>query len=244
MTSTGMARWREIGDRIIEDIDSGALQPGHQLPPTRALAERFGCNRNTVLRAVSFLQDHGLLRVEQGRGTFIAENVVEYRMGSRTTFEDNLSDADLVPSRKAISVLNLPAPEMVARQLRIASGSRVVEMALLGSADGVPVNFGRYYFPLERLPQIEAQIQAAVEKADGAIFVAKLLKTSGVSDFRRDGLRIRTCPPSAEVAHQLKVPRTEYVLEVQAVNLSSEDQPVMFADVFHAGSRVEFVLGF
>lgn len=46
--------------------------------------------------------------------------------------------------------------------------------------------------------------------------------------------------PSPDVAHALKVPRTEYVLEVRAVNRNLDDMPIMYAVVFYA-SRVEFV---
>ena len=50
------------------------------------LSERFGVNRHTVRRAISTLVEQGLLRVEQGRGTFVAEDVVEFVVGERTRF--------------------------------------------------------------------------------------------------------------------------------------------------------------
>lgn len=244
MENSGLARWRQVGDHIVEDIDSGALQPGSQLPPTRSLAQKFGVDRNTVLRAISHLQDVGLLRVEQGRGTFVVENAIEYRMGSRTTFEDNLSQLNFVPARRIISILNMPASEDIAKLLEIKSGDSVTEVSLLGQASGIPVNYGRYYFPVERVPDIEKHIRSAASKGDGRIFIAELFQKHGIFDFRRDGLRIRTRAPSPDVAHALKVPRSEYVLEVRAVNRNSDDKPIMYAIVFHAGSRVEFVLDF
>ncbi|MCT1478953.1 aminotransferase class I/II-fold pyridoxal phosphate-dependent enzyme [Microbacterium sp. p3-SID336] len=41
----------EISDSVRDLVESGVLAPGDQLPPVRALAERLGVNRNTVLSA-------------------------------------------------------------------------------------------------------------------------------------------------------------------------------------------------
>ena len=42
-----------------------------QLPPETALAARFGVNRHTVRGAIAALVQEGVLRAEQGRGTFV-----------------------------------------------------------------------------------------------------------------------------------------------------------------------------
>src|SRR5918997_1605419 len=52
-------------------IDSGALEPGDKLPSVRTLAEAAGVNVNTARAVYGRLERAGLIRSEQGRGTFV-----------------------------------------------------------------------------------------------------------------------------------------------------------------------------
>src|SRR3546814_5753912 len=86
----GVALWRQIAETLEKDIREQVYEPG-QRPPTEAeLAERFSVNRHTVRRGIAFLEQEGVLRVEQGRGTFVQERMVDYRLGKRTRFTENI----------------------------------------------------------------------------------------------------------------------------------------------------------
>src|ERR687891_1250352 len=63
----------QIVDAFAAAIDSGELQPGEQLPPTRELAERAGVNHLTAVRAYRRLRELGLVTAHVGRGTFVRE---------------------------------------------------------------------------------------------------------------------------------------------------------------------------
>jgi len=52
-------------------IESGALEPGDRLPGVRMLAEAAGVNVNTARSVYGRLERAGLIRSEQGRGTFV-----------------------------------------------------------------------------------------------------------------------------------------------------------------------------
>ena len=57
----------ELAVRII----SGALPDGSLLPTEPALCEAFGFSRTVIREALKLLQQRGLVRVEQGRGTTV-----------------------------------------------------------------------------------------------------------------------------------------------------------------------------
>jgi GntR family phosphonate transport system transcriptional regulator len=84
----GVALWRQIASRLEEAITSGQLVSGARLPTEAELAEALAVNRHTIRRAMEELTSRGLVRVEQGRGSFVAEEVVEYPLGSRTRFSE------------------------------------------------------------------------------------------------------------------------------------------------------------
>lgn len=73
----GVPVYRQIIDRILGAIASGALRPGDQLPTVRQLAVDLAINPNTVVRAYRELEIRGVLETQQGTGTFIGAKKVE-----------------------------------------------------------------------------------------------------------------------------------------------------------------------
>jgi DNA-binding transcriptional MocR family regulator len=67
-------RYLALASAITEAIDSGALQPGAQLPPQRDLAQRLNVTVGTVGRAYNIVKARQLVTGEVGRGTFVREN--------------------------------------------------------------------------------------------------------------------------------------------------------------------------
>src|SRR5439155_9329596 len=64
--------FKQIVDQIRLAAATGEIEPGHQLPSVRALAQKLVINPNTVARAYAELTREGLLETQQGRGVFIA----------------------------------------------------------------------------------------------------------------------------------------------------------------------------
>jgi GntR family transcriptional repressor for pyruvate dehydrogenase complex len=66
---------RGLADQLVEHLVAAILRGDHapdsQLPPEDKLAEAFKVSRLTVREAVKALRHKGVLRVEQGRGTFV-----------------------------------------------------------------------------------------------------------------------------------------------------------------------------
>jgi DNA-binding transcriptional MocR family regulator len=66
-----MGDFRDIADRIAEDIASGRLRPGQRLPPQRWFARRHRLAPSTAGRVYGELVRRGLVVGEVGRGTFV-----------------------------------------------------------------------------------------------------------------------------------------------------------------------------
>ncbi len=63
----------QIVEQIQEQVASGGLKAGDQLPTVRALASELRINFNTVSRAYRLLDEAGIISTQQGRGTYILE---------------------------------------------------------------------------------------------------------------------------------------------------------------------------
>jgi 2-aminoadipate transaminase len=62
---------QQLVDRFAQAIDSGALEPGAKLPPTRELASEAGVNHLTAARVYRKLAEQGYVTAAVGRGTFV-----------------------------------------------------------------------------------------------------------------------------------------------------------------------------
>ncbi|MBB6637496.1 PLP-dependent aminotransferase family protein [Cohnella thailandensis] len=66
---------KQLCGYLRDTIASGALSPGHRLPPTRKAAQELGIARNIVIEVYEQLTAEGYLTSKAGSGTFIAEGI-------------------------------------------------------------------------------------------------------------------------------------------------------------------------
>lgn len=62
----------EIVDQIVTSIRNGDLRPGGQLPSEPELAQMLGVGRTSLREALGRLRALGVVEVQRGRGTFVA----------------------------------------------------------------------------------------------------------------------------------------------------------------------------
>jgi len=135
----GEAKWRQIERVMLDEIATGNFKPGQQIPTESELADRFGVNRHTVRRAVAALAEAEALRVEQGRGTFVQESVLDYALGRRTRFSQIVTGRQKLPRKRLIDWETLRARSAVAKQLHLRKQERVVRLFSVSEADAMPV---------------------------------------------------------------------------------------------------------
>lgn len=63
----------EVAQRLQEQISRGTYKPAEKLPTEPALMQEFGVGRSTIREAVRILANGGVVRVQQGLGTFVEE---------------------------------------------------------------------------------------------------------------------------------------------------------------------------
>lgn len=66
-------KYREILEKIQEDIAQGKYKPGQRLPSETELVRRYGASRMTVFRAMHELQSLGAVVRRIGSGTFVSQ---------------------------------------------------------------------------------------------------------------------------------------------------------------------------
>lgn len=226
--------WMQIAQALSAEIDGRGLAPGDRLPSEAQLAARFGVNRHTVRRAVESLVRRGLVRVEQGRGAFVADDVLDYEVVARTRFSEWIRRHDKTPAGRVLRVREAPAPASVAAGLGIAVGATVAVLERLGLADGEVVGLSDHHFPAERLPGIAAALRACAT-------VTEALAQVGIADYVRRSTRVSARMPSVAEAETLAMMPTRPLLVCENVNVDLAGTPVEFGLSRYPSTRVQVV---
>ena len=230
----GVTLWRQIAASLQRDIAGGTYPPGGRLPTEAALSASFGVNRHTVRRAIEELSRDGQVRVEQGRGTFVAEDVLDYAVEPRTRFSEWIRRHNKEPSGRVLQLKELPGDAQIAAALGIRPGGRVVLLERLGLADGRPVSLTRHHFPLIRLGGI-------LEALRGQDSITAALKSVGVTDYLRQITRVGARLPTRTEADLLRMPAKRPVLIAENVNVDNGGTVVEFAIGCYPTPRVQMV---
>lgn len=231
----GVALWRQIGAAIEGRIHAGHHTPGQRLPTEAELAAHFRVNRHTIRRAMEELEGRGVVRVEQGRGSFVAEDVLDYPLGPRTRFSEIIRAQNREPAGRMLRLTEIPAEPRIAELLEIRRGRMVILAERIAMADGRPVALGSHHFPATRFAGIMGLLRENPS-------ITHALAACGVPDYRRRITRITARMPSAEEAELLQQSRSRPVLVSEAVNVDGAGKPVDATLTRYAAGRTQMLV--
>jgi len=233
----GVALWRQIADRIRQGIAEGAFPEGGRLPAETALADRFRVNRHTVRGAIAALVQEGVLRAEQGRGTFIEHAPrISYALGRRTRFSTNLEGQAHKTRGRLLTYVTIEASARVAEALALAPGAKVIRLDTLSEADGRPISRATSWFDAGRFPDIAADYAAT-----GSITAA--FARCGIADYVRRSTTISARHADGTALVDLGLSAGAIVLVAVAINDDMQGRPVQFSETLFAADRVELAVG-
>lgn len=232
--TTGVALWRQIREVLKREIETDVYEPGSRLPTEQEMSRRFRVNRHTVRQALASLADDGLVQVHQGRGSFVSEAVVDYRVGRRTRFSENLARIGRGPSGRLLGVEEMRADAQIAEALGLRKGSRVIHAERVGEADGQPISVASVYLP-------KARFQGIGEVLAKDPSITRALAHFGINDYSRVLTRVTARMPSRRDADLLRQPRNRPVLVSESVNVDPAGVPIEYGVTRFAGERVQVV---
>ena len=228
--------WTVIRDTLSDDIRSGRLSAGDQLPTETQLANRFKLGRHSVRRALEALARDGKISIEQGRGTFVADAPrLTYQIGKRTRLRRNLIPQGVDVTSQLVSANRIPAPDYVSKALLLNSGARVIESQRITLANDLPVAFGCVYHCVERFPDF-------AERRDVLGSTTETYRSFGIDDYVRQHTSIYARAAKPDEAKTLKQHPDVPVLVVTAIDATLEGTPISTSRVIWSAGRVNFTM--
>mgnify|MGYP001810058985 CR=1 FL=1 len=125
--AVGAPLWLQL-KHALRDLATFELRPGDRIPTEPDLCRHYGLSRITVRQAVTSLVDEGLLKRQQGRGTFVLAARLPQHLGDADHFLNSGFDAEPPEHVKLFSAEPAPAPDWLAHKLGITAGSDVFKI--------------------------------------------------------------------------------------------------------------------
>ena len=202
---------------ILQHIDENKLGDGDQLPPETKLAVHAGVSLVTVRRALAELAAQGIVRREQGRGTFVARA----RVRAETTKVGGLRNGLHLDARSTLQTRVLGcfprrASEEECRSLGIQDGAAVWEISRLRLLNQRPMILESSTIPKLLAPDLGTYIAAA----DARSLYDLLDEVYGLKESREEQLLVsRPAQPREE--QLLELLHFDWVVEVGGISVHS-----------------------
>lgn len=193
----------KIKEVIVEQIESGMLQPNQKLPSERKLAESFDTTRITLREALSVLEAEGKIFREDRRGWFIAPIPLAYNPANADSFARIAEKQSKVARSELILAKSMLASKEAAKLLQLPPFTDVYRIEKVRYLDDRPVAHVTQFIRSELFPSLldfdlNEPVSKVYEEAYGVkrSSVNYKMSTSSLFDTQATMLRATSGAPS------------------------------------------------
>lgn len=205
-------------------------EPGDRLPSDTELAAKFAVSRMTARHAVQVLEQEGLLKREQGRGTFVAPRTVPRLLGSPLSFTTSMRARGLAVSSEILEVAEeLPSEEDVVA-LGLDPQSQVPVLTRLRLADDIPMAIERAV--------LAPDVAAVVESIAGHSLHEQFVAIGRNPTWARSRVSARLA--TAKERRLLELSARGVILNENRIIYDQADKPLEHTDTWYAAERYTF----
>ncbi|QQO10779.1 GntR family transcriptional regulator [Breznakiella homolactica] len=183
--------YRQITERIKEAIRNREYKPNERIPGEPELMEFFGVSRITIRKAMTELENEGLLVKKQGKGTFVSNVIVSSTLDELNGYTQTLRRMGYTPGRKLLHREILKEfDDTVREKLNLGPADEIIHIKRLFLADGDPVVLEDAYYPLKFRflyeEDLNTQSTYTLLKEKGGVIPFKSEKIIGIEHASRD----------------------------------------------------------
>src|SRR5215470_13686539 len=146
--------YHQLKSILLERVKQGLWKNNDQLPTEDALGAEFGVSKATVRQALHALAQAGVVRREQGRGTFVAESKIQFGPRNLKSFTDEMHELGTPAGSRVLEQRLVPATDDLAERLQVAAGAELFQLRRLRLAGGEPMGVQTVHIPGDLVPGI------------------------------------------------------------------------------------------
>ena len=227
-----------VKDSLRKLISEKAFNEAGKLPPEEELARQLAVSRITIRKALTDLEQEGLLLRIHGRGTFVnpAARQVKVNLSGMLEFGSVISGNGYRPECSLVSVDEERIPASVGEHLGTGKGGRGIRVEKLYLADDIPARVGR--IPIHLFSETPARTDwqeksnfEVIQEYTGRMVVRDWIEVSSLSAQEAGEMLGHPCPLKAAS-----------VLMIQAVGYDQNSEPVIHGVALYDTSHIRFNL--
>lgn len=221
-----------VRDGLRRAVITGSYPPGSKLPNEDALGVRFTVSRATIREAVRGLVEEGYLSRRHGSGTYVTSRpLLRNSLDTNFSYTAYLESIGVRAGRRILGLRTIAASAMVAEQLRVEPGHRIVELRRVRTADDRPA-----VYSVDHLPAEIVDAERDREALDGSIYT--MLANLG-HPVRHGEAVVAPASADAELAAVLEVPPGTLLQHLQQVDVDGTGRRVMLSLEWHVPDVIE-----
>ena len=251
--STGPTDARPLQVRIADDIrykiETGELQPDQQLPTLDSLAATYMCSLAAIRKAVDLLRNQGLVRTEQGKGTFVRGRPKARRHGMERYSKSRWRNGEAILTAEARlqgldadqdvrELAEVPAPPRVAERLEVDPDTPVWVRRRTTLIDGRPNQLADSYYELD---VVEGTLIKEEQTGPGGGFAR--LEEAGY-ELAEISEELSARMPTGPESVALNLPPGTPVIELIRTTYTTAGRPVEVMLAVIAGDMAQFAYRF
>lgn len=226
--------YAQVEASLAARIAGGEWQPGDRLPSEDELVRDFSVSRTTLRSAIQALVQRGLVEIRRGLGTFVAHPKVVQELTSLTGFVEDMEALGRSASARLLDWEEVHASEVVARQLALPLGARVIRIRRVRLSDGRPLSYDDTYLPRD--------LGARVVTDDLAVMpIFTLLETKYDTPLAEARYELEASIADSEVARALGVGTGSPIFLIERTSYAVDGRPVDYERLHYRGDQVRFV---
>nr|WP_263327682.1 GntR family transcriptional regulator [Neobacillus sp. Marseille-Q6967] len=195
--------YKQLRNKILDDIESGKLKHGDKLPSERELAEQYKISRMTARHTLTVLEREGVVERRVGAGTFVTNNKITMDFVTFNSFTKNMLNKGLTPSTQILSITEIEATPKLIQKLHLSQGEIVIALKRLRFVNETPISIEESFISKKLCPELPNLIKDndslyAILENEYGIFLVKCKEYMQVTfsdDSESKLLRIRSESP-------------------------------------------------
>ncbi|WP_067841434.1 GntR family transcriptional regulator [Amphibacillus sediminis] len=158
MLNNSLPLYKQIANKLKNDILNSGLEHGDAIPPESKLVKMYEVSRVTIRQALKILIDEGLLYSVQGSGTYISHDKIQHNIFRLQGFTEEMGALDNTPSNEIIEFKLMLPPSDVKEILTLSEDKQVYYIKRLRLADKEPLILEESYLPVELFPDLSVEV--------------------------------------------------------------------------------------
>lgn len=220
-------KYEKIKQALGEQIRSGKLAPGTELPSETELLDTFQVSRITVRRAMDELYREGYIEKKQGKRAFVRKTAKTQELTTISSYTEEILRLGMTPSRKVICAqLRLCTPEE-GRLLFLDKADPVFYLERIVCADEQPFCYTQTTLPYSLFRDIETY-----DFSSSSLY--SIIETSYHIKICSSTLKLKAVAARREVAHYLDIAAGSPLLYSSAITYGKKNGTELPIEVFQS----------